>query len=388
MRRPLAGIGLTAVGIAGLAATAVLLSAFGGVRLSATLPLDGQTQGKIARQPYVLAMADNDRAATFCAEDALSDMARRSVILEPLDGNALSSATLAHGCGDEGIELPLDAANRSVPLNRRTLTLQALQLQAQTQGGDTEAALATVQRMIVTQPQISDRLVPAIGAAFGQGDDIARVAGLMRGHPEWMRAMIRHAAANLDPNRAVAVRQAFRDQPLDQLAAADRDAVGLLAGRGALAPAWSVYQLTRAASSRSKDSLLAADGLMRPFGWTIPDNDQIRARLSSDEGLLIRANLRLAASGTLAFQAFPVRDGRFRLSVDADLPDNVSLEPGIRCIDGQEPGRWRAIEAGAEVDIAAALPGCSFAAFRLQIVNTARDRRSAIRIRSVDLTKI
>ncbi|GMN14945.1 hypothetical protein [Altererythrobacter sp. MTPC7] len=370
------------VGVAALYSNFTLLSAFGGVAFSHDFILDSRTQSKIATQSYAAALADPEKAKAGCADAKIAKMARTGIIFEPLYGKAIAAATLVNGCHNGGLSLSPEIVAKTIVLNRRTLVLQAMQLQAQAKTRDIQGALATIERMVIIHPDVSDQFVPVLANSLAQTDDVAQLAQIMDGHPEWMSALIRYSAANLDPLHVVQVRKSFLDEPNENLVNADRDAVALLAARGFLPSAWAVYQMSKHFESRSKNELLASDGKVLPFGWNIPNSSQVRARLSPQRDVLMRADLRLAASGPLATQVFSVKEGLFKILIDAEIPDGFQMEAKIRCADDKSKGGWLKIEHNAVVDISGSLSGCRFAALRLHLRSLKKDRRSSILVRS------
>lgn len=345
------------------------------------------TAAKVASSQLILAHADPENAGAVCEDPRFRALATRSAIVEPLLGDALAAVALAKRC--ESYEAFAAAARASEKIDRRNGTLQALQLDEQSRRRDQEAALATMRRMIITRPHLSDRIVPLLGQTVRDEESLTSVIKLVEGQLPWKRAFLRHAAASFTPEQILRVRQAYGAADPD-LESIDKEAVATLARRGELEAAWSYYTLAAPDDVAARQSrLLARDDDYRPFGWEFTPSRQLQVRSSGVRGELLQATLRLGAAGTMAIQVFPAENASYRFSMAIEERPGATATAQVRCLSPLGEGaKWRTLSDGELLNPATLDDNCRFAAIKLDAVSSDTTRRHNITVQSVELTRV
>jgi hypothetical protein len=347
--------------------------------------LNPEIAGRIARTQFALAFSDPSKTQAMCADPRYRRLARSSVAIEPLMGDALAAAVLAQRC--RGDQAYLAAAKATEPLNRRDLTLEGLQLDEQLRSGRADAVMATMRRMIVLYPDLSDRLVPMLARVATDDAALARVVSLVKQQPDWKRSFLQYASENFQPQQILEVRRQYGGVDAD-VASIDKDVVGTLTKRGDLASAWDYFRLAAPGEARKRDlELLGTNGDYQPFGWAPSDSHELQARLGTGSDDVLEATLHLRAAGTLAVQAFPAVNGSYRVDFDAKADPDVTLGVLVRCL-APATGDWLPLAKGQTINPSTLGGACRFGLVRIDAASSGAGDRHDVVVRKLTLTKV
>ena len=371
--------------LASLLASGVILAGNDPAAASPLAALNPQVAARTAQSQFALSYADSRKAAEICADKRYRRLARRSAAVEPMMGDALAAMTLSRRCA--GQQALWSAAQATEALNRRDLALVGLQLEEQMQLHRPDAAMATMRRMIVIYPELSDRLVPLLARVASEYASLDKVAQLVSQQSDWKRSFLRYAAANFTPGQVLEVRREYGAADAD-LQSIDKDVVATLARRGELAAAWSYFAIAAPAQARRRDiDLLAANSDYQPFGWTLSDSRELQVRPGEGAGELMLATLHLRAAGTLASQVYPAESATYVAAIDIQRTKGVTADVKTRCVDPSANQGWVALSDGQAFNPSSLGGGCRFAALRIDAASADAAHRREVIVRKVALTR-
>lgn len=179
--------------MANLAFGLVVAAAAGGAWLSINSYLD---QNKLLREQEQVQTLDPATAASLSTEDRLSriEQMKARFASNPLDNDALTSLSLlfaAAGDQAKADQMALAAAR----LTMRNETAQLLALDTKMKQGDFASALASIDGLIRSSPDLSQGLFDQILAMARNADTAPKLVALLSQNPPWRLAFFTRANA-------------------------------------------------------------------------------------------------------------------------------------------------------------------------------------------------
>lgn len=383
LRLPLAAAGVTAI-VNAIVSGVIFSGTHPNVIDAPIAALNPAVAARAARTQLALAYAEPGEFGEICANGRYKRLAKSAVSIEPMMGDALAAMVLSRRCTSR--QAFFAAAQATEPLNRRDLALQVLQLEEQLQQRKPDAVMATMRRMIVIYPELSDRLVPLLARVIVDDASLNKVVQLVKQQSDWKSSFLRYAAETFKPDRVLWVRRAYGgfDRDLTEI---DNDAVAALAKRGDLAAAWSYFQIAAPGTAAKRDThLLGAAAMYQPFGWSLSSSDQLQVRPGESTESLLVATLHLRAAGTLASQVYPAKDGVYVVTIDVGPESDVVVKVQTRCLEPLGTGTWINLRNGESFNPSKLGGGCRFASIQVSAINGS-DRRRRVAVHTIALTK-
>jgi len=303
---------------------------------------------------------------------AVSDLAGRALVASPLEARALRLMALAADLGADGERaerLMTVAGARSL----RDPAAQAWLFQNRLRSGDVAAALDHADALLRTEPQLADRMLPALAGLASDPAAWPALVARLATDPPWRPRLLAELGARGEPAAAFAVLSELRSGPnpptdgevtayLDRLIAEERFELAYLAWIHFLAP------------ERTSELAYVTNGDFErpitggPFDWRIDRatgaSTSVVATGDPDRGLALRvvfADTRVPYRNLTKLLLLP--PGGYRLLADVKANDlntargmtwRVRCAGGERRIVGETPPvagttAWQRVEGAFEV---------------------------------------